>query len=236
MNWNDITLAKFQQVEEVNGRALPDIDKVLFSICVLYGMTESELNEADPKNVVRMMAEVERAFLNQFTPALCDKIGRYFINYNIPTITLGQYIELAFFLKDPLKNAHYVLATMSKKWLRKHTAADHRKKADYFLGQPIAKIIGCVEQIKKNFEIFNAGYKNLFGLDRVVAGDAQDDEFNERYGWIYSATEVAKHEGIKLDDAFAISIIQAFNDLIFLKAKGRYEMEQSRKNKPLQNV
>lgn len=231
MNWNNITLAKFQQIDEVNKRDLGDVDKLLFSMCVLYDMTEYELDNADPRKVIKMMGEVEKVFLKQFTPAPSNKIGKYFIKYDVSTITLGQYIELNYFLNDPLKNAHYVLATMANKWLRKHSASDHRMKAEYFSSQPVSKVVGCMEQIKNNYAAFNQEYKSLFGIDKVVSGDAEEDEFNKRYGWIYSATQVAQHEGITLDEAFGIPIRQAFNDLAFLKAKGKYEALQFKKMK-----
>ncbi len=231
MNWDKITLGKFQQIDEVNKSDLQDIDKVLFSMCILYDMTENELNEADPKKVINMMSRIESVFVKQFTPEPCSKIGAYFINYDVSVITLGQYTELAFFFSDPLKNAHYVLATMAKRWLRKHTTSDHRKKAEYFLRQPVAKVVGCMERIKKNYESFNQQYKGLFGIDKAVAGDVQEEEFNKRYGWIYSATQIAEYERITLDEAFALPIRRAFNALAFLKAKGKYEALQFNKMK-----
>lgn len=111
--------------------------------------------------------------------------------------------------------------------------SDHRLKADYFLTQPVEKVIGALNVIQDNYSRFNSEYKQLFGLDKDVAGDVQSDEFNKRYGWIYSATQVKDHEGITLDEAFALPVRQAFNALLFLKAKGKYEMEQLRKSKPV---
>jgi hypothetical protein len=115
--------------------------------------------------------------------------------------------------------------------MRKHMASDHRKKANYFLRQPIEKIIGCVNLITENFNQFNSEYKNFFGVDKDVYGEVEEQEFNKRYGWIYSATQVKEHEGITLDDAFAIPIRQAFNDLMFLKAKAKYDALQFKKMK-----
>jgi hypothetical protein len=233
MNWSNITLAKFQQIEAVNSLNLSDIDKVLFSVCIIYNMTEFELDNTAPGKVLKMTEHVSKVFESPFNPKAQNKIGRYFINYDISKITFGQYIELAFFLQDTVSHAHYIMATISKQWMRKHTANDHRKKANYFLTQPVTAIMGGVSLIKERFEEFNKEYGKLFGVDKTVAGDVQEEEFNKRYGWIYSATQVKEHEGIKLDDAFALPVRQALNDLVFLKAKGKYEAEQLRKNKPV---
>jgi hypothetical protein len=231
MNWNKITLGKFQQIEEINSREIPDIDRVLFSACIVFDMTEFQLDNSDPKKVVKMMSKVQSIFETPFNAKPFNKIGRYFINYDISKMTFGQYIELAFFLSNsPIQHAHYVMATIGTRWLRKHTASDHRKKASYFLDQPIDKIIGALNRITENFAEFNKEYKGLFGVDKEVSGDVQEDVFNKRYGWIYSASQVAEYERITNDEAFALPVRQAFNDLVYLKAKARYEAEQLRKS------
>lgn len=232
MNWNSITLGKYQQIDKINSQEQSDIDKVLFSTCVLFDLTEYEMDNAEPKKAIRMMAKMQSIFETPFSPKALTKKGRYIINYDVSRMTFGQYIELAFFLADKTKvtqYAHYILATISRQWTRKHTTKDHRKKANYFLNQPVDKVIGCVNRLVESFNEFNTDYKSLFGVDKAVAGDVQDEEFIKLYGWIYSATQVAQHEGITLDAAFALPTRQALNDLAFIKAKGKYEAEQLRK-------
>jgi hypothetical protein len=235
MNWNNITLGKFQQIEEINSRLIPDIDRVLFSTCIVFDRTEFELDNTDPKKVVKMMSRMQKIFETPLNAKAYNKIGRYFINYDVSKMTFGQYIELAFFLlpnakkEMDIQKAHYVMATISNQWLRKHTASDHRKKANYFLTQPVDKIIGSLKLIVESFGEFNKEYRSLFGVDKEVTGDVQEDAFNKRYGWIYSASQVAEYERITNDEAFALPVRQALNDLAYLKAKGKYDMEQLRK-------
>ena len=230
MNWSDITLGKFQQLDEINNRNLSDIDRVLFSACIVFDKTEYELDNEKPSNVVKMTNRLTKIFETPLNANAQNKIGKYFINYDISKITFGQYIELAFFLNKPIQNAHYIIATLSKQWLRKHSAKDHRKKADYFLDQSVVKIIGALNLVIEKFTAFNEEYKDLFGLDKSTVGDVQEDIFNKRYGWLYSAEQVAKYECIPLDDTYALPIRQAFNDLRYLKAKSKYEIEQFHKN------
>lgn len=233
MNWKDITLYKYQQIEEVNKQEMPDMDKVLFSACFVFDLTEHELDNTAPAKVLRMTTKMQKVFEMPFSPKASAKIGRYIINYDVSMMTFGQYIELAFFLVDKSKvtqYASYIMATISRQRMHKHTTSDHRKKADYFLQQPVERVIGCINIIVDSFNRFNNEYKSLFGIDPDVAGNVQNDDFNKRHGWIYSATQVAQHEGIKLDEAFALPVRQALNDLVYLKAKGKYEAEQLRKS------
>lgn len=229
MNWNKITLGKFQQLDEINNRNLSDIDRVLFSTCVVFDKTEYELDNMEPGEVLKLTTSLTKIFEKQINPAPFNKIGKYFINYDISKITFGQYMELAFFLLHPVQNAHYILATLSNQWLRNNKTSDHRKKANYFLGQSIVKVMGTLKQIIENYVAFNNEYKYLFGLNAEVNGDVQDNIFNKRYGWIYSASQVAEYERITLDETFGLPIRQALNDLTYLKAKAKYEFEQLKK-------
>jgi hypothetical protein len=229
MNWNNITLGKFQQLDEVNNRNLSDIDRVLFSTCIVFDKTEYELDNMNPKDVLKLTKKLTKIFEKPIDPAPFNKIGKYFINYDIAKITFGQYIELAFFLSHPVRNAHYILATLSNQWLRQNKTRDHRKKANYFLDQSVIKITGSLKQVIENFIAFNNEYKDLFGLSSEVNGDVQEDIFNKRYGWIYSASQVAEYERITMDATFELPIRQAMNDLKYLKAKSKYEAEQLKK-------
>lgn len=231
--WNKISLYKFQQVNAINSKeAMSDMDKLLFSICVVFDMTEYQLDNAGVNKAAKLMNNVQAIFSAPFPATASERIGPYFINYDISVITFGQFIELSFFLSlNPIQNAHYILATLSHRWLRKNKSSDHRKKADYFLTRPVGAVMGSVPVIQERFKAFTAEYKSLFGLDHEAAGDVQEDKFNKRYGWIYAASQVAEYERITLDQAYGLPIRQALNDLAFLKAKGRYEAEQVKKYK-----
>lgn len=233
MKWSNVTLAQFQQTDDINRKNLSDIDKVLYSICVLFDMTEYELNNHDPEKVVKMMAEVKKLYESPMKEMPYRQIGKYVIIYDVSVITLGQYAELVYFFSNPIKNAHYILASMSKIWKRKYVTINHRRRAEYFLKQPVEKVIGSLKAIRESFEAFNLEYQRLFGVDTEVSGNVQDDEFNKRYGWIYSATQVAEHERITLDAAFGLPVRQAFNVLAYIKAKSKYEAQQLKKIKPV---
>ncbi len=225
-NWNKITLYKFQKIEQINKQNIPDLDKVLWSVCFAFGYTESQLDELPIKKVDKLAAKMTAIFNSELKPNPVKRIGKYFINYDVSLFTLGQYIELAFFLQKPIQHAHYVLASVSNTLFRKNNAEDHRKKANYFLTQPITKVTGTVSQIVDNYNSFNKEYSWLFGLDKEVNGDVQEDPFNKQHGWVYSATQIAEHERISLSEAMGLPIRQAFNGLAYLKALGKYQDEQ----------
>lgn len=230
-NWDKISLFKFQQIELISNKpGMSELDITLFSTCIVFGFTEFELDNLPLKKVTRLTAKMQKIFETPFTPVPQKRIGKYWINYDISKMTFGQYVELSYFLNNPLQFVHYIMASISNKLFRRNKSKDHRQKAEYFLKMPVSKITGSLTLLMETFSVFNKEYKSLFGLDKEVTGDVQSDPFNKRYGWIYSVEQIAAYERITNEQAFALPVRQAFNDLAYLKAKAKYEAEQLKQN------
>jgi hypothetical protein len=102
----------------------------------------------------------------------------------------------------------------------------HQVKADILLKKHIRLILADYTTFLQSFAELLQGYKGLFESDEVVEDDGKMEKphsFIEQYGWIYSAKEVAQHEGITLDKAFDLPILQAFNALAYLKSEQAYQ-------------
>lgn len=85
----------------------------------------------------------------------------------------------------------------------------------------------------QTYQRLNKKYNSLFGKRFVEDEESNEGEvkrdaetFGERWGWIYNAELIKGFEGIKLDDVWNLSIIQALNALAYLKDKARNEREQ----------
>jgi hypothetical protein len=227
MNWKYITFSKFKRLEEINNRQISDEDKLLFSTCIVYGISENTLDNMNPKEAAKKILKVGK-LLNEVPKFEAKKfILPYAINYNTSSLTFGKYIEIAYFLQEGvLKNAHLIVASCAKSLKN----ISHSKKADYFLHKTIEYTLGAAMQITNNFNDFNKGYKGLFGAvkinDEGREEPVKEDAFIKQYGWIFSATQVAEHEKITLDAAFQLPVIQALNDLAYLKSKGKYLEKQ----------
>lgn len=228
-NWDKITLYKFQQVNAINARKdASDLDKTLFSICAVFNLTEHQLDNVGLRKAGKLAAITQRIFETPFVLGAASRIGRYLLNYDIGSMTFGQYIELSHYLSAPnqIQTIQFVLASIGRRRFRKHKSDGHKARADYFLLQRAELVMGSFTFLRERFKAFNKLYPNFFGLDPDTHGEVQGDAFNRRYGWIYSASQVAEYERITLDEAYGLPVTQALNDLIYLKAKHKYEAEQ----------
>lgn len=227
-SWKDISLFKYQQIELINSTPRYDeMDRILFSVCAVFDMTEAELNAKKGKQAIRLIKKMSSVLANPLAPKAARRIGPYRMAYDVSSFTLAQYVELEYFFKQTVKNAHYILASCSRRWHRKYSTVGHRRRADYFSSIPVEVAIGTIQLIKERFEALNREYAFLFGLDNEAhTNEAKSDRFNQRYGWTYSVSAVAEYERITLDEAYGLPVRRAFNDLAFLKEKVKYEIRE----------
>lgn len=223
--WDKISLQQFQEIDKYMSRTdLIDKDKTFYSVCVLYGITDYELNQMKIKKVYGMINKLNAILKERMETKPALKIGRYELNYDPASYTLGMFISLSFYISNGwIGHANKILAVITGD----ANATDER--AEYYLHQPMTRIMVSLKHLMSEFKTFILRYKNLFGLDREDAEEISSSSFQKNYGWIYSATKVAEHNRISLDDAMGLNVRIAFNDLAYLKAKDRFDAEQIKK-------
>lgn len=219
----EISLFKFQQIDEYMSRKdLDEQEKLFFTVCVVYDFTEYELDKMDIRKVWKLINKVNKVFEKELHPKPMDQIGAYEPNYDPNTYTLGQFISLSAYTQAYVKHAHRILGVITG------DAETTFERADYFLEQPMDKTVGSIKFFLGNFKQFLSKYKSLFGLgDESEVSDGHP--FQKNWGWIYSATKVAEHNRVTLEEAMQLNVRQAFGDLAYLKAKDSFDAEQIKK-------
>ena len=65
-------------------------------------------------------------------------------------------------------------------------------------------------------------------MDEGDEQPAPNDHFTTNYGWIYNVKAVAEFEGINLEAAFNLSVVQGLNDLSYLKEKQAFDARNTK--------
>lgn len=220
--WRNISVEKYQYINEIGNSPMDEIDKLLYIITALTGKTEQQINLISIDTYNKLQKQVTDRF-TKIEGKIVTTFKGFKFNYDFKKVTLGQYIEVQHFLKSgQVESLHLIAASITTK--RK---LDHVTRGEQILQLPFLPIMHAVAHFLEHFQAFNKKYTGLFGMtDQDGDADpATNDEFNARYGWIYSAKKVAEFEGITLEKAFDLPVIQAFNDLAYLKALSQYEIE-----------
>ena len=74
-------------------------------------------------------------------------------------------------------------------------------------------------------------YSGLFGKEEGIdeGDEVETNGFIESFGWVYSAKQVAKHNGIKLNEAWDLSYVEFLNNTYLVVHC--VEMNSRKKNK-----
>jgi hypothetical protein len=105
---------------------------------------------------------------------------------------------------------------------------DHGLKAELLRNKKVEHVLEDITSFLLSFAELIISYKGLFETDELEEEneDAKVEKphpFIEQYGWIFSAKKVAEHEGITLEKAFELPVIQALNNLSYLKSEQSYQ-------------
>jgi len=226
-----MTVSQFQECNKINNSLFDEVDKLALIICELYGKSVDEVDSMTSKKFLKYTNKIEKLFAKGFAkPFYC----RMKFETNAEAITFGQFIECQEWLKsDAIEVLHLVAASIFK-----GNRSNHKKVAERILKTNVSYVLNdCllfIESLKKLVD----GYKVLFGSDEIEEdedletlkkkGKLKKHPFVEFYGWEFSATQVAEHNRITLNDAYKLPVIEALNNLAYLKSKQDYEAKQNK--------
>jgi hypothetical protein len=212
-----MTLKQYQRIAGFYNQSDDEITQVALIVCDMFNLSHDVVDNMAPAKFIKYSNKVTKQF---------KKLGKkpYFGRLKLETdakkITLGQFIEVQHFLKmGEIDAMHLVTASI---W---RDSRQHNVKADILLKKHIRLILADYTTFLQSFAELLQGYKGLFESEEVEEDGKMEKPhpFIEQYGWIYSAKEVAQHEGITLDKAFDLPILQAFNALAYLKSEQSYQ-------------
>jgi len=221
-----MTLAEYQRIAGFWNSENDEVTQIALIVCDLYNLSYDEVNNMAPRKFLKISKKVEKSFIGIDKKPLFSRIK---LNVDAFSITLGQFIEVQHFLKlGEIDSMHLVAASIWK------DTREHKVKAEILLNKNIRYVLKDISAFLLSFASLLDSYKGLFEAEEQNIEDEEDAKvekphpFIEQYGWIYSAKQVAEHEGITLDKAFELPVLQAFNTLAYLKSYQSYQKHISK--------
>ena len=240
--WDDITLAKYLHLHPIIHNEWSDIDKFKEIVYILTGKYE-KVNEWSEQQI----KDYEFLFNFDFKREIKENFtinGRFYrINKDSELMKAARYIEVkTFYQNDFITNIDKIIASMVVPQKRKlclnirkckyidlpYNSMEHSKYTSDMLDLPFIFAYNLGVYFLRIINMIDSKYPVLF--DQVIEKEPNESGieyiFNRYYGWIYSATQVAEHERITLDQAFELPVLQFLNDLAYLKMFKKLEAKQ----------
>ena len=216
-----MTLADYQRIAAFWNEGDDEVSQIAWIVMDMYGMTYDEVDQMDPQLFLKYSNKAAKQFRSIANRPFWSMLK---FETDASKITLGQFVEIQHFIKAGQVDAmHLVGASI---WDDKRPHVD---KAEILLKTNIRHVLQDISKFYISFAAFVDSYKGLFEAEtiedegEIIAKPEKPNPFIDQYGWIYSAKQVADHEGVTLDEAFDLPVVQAFNDLAYLKAFQSYQ-------------
>jgi hypothetical protein len=217
-----MTVEQYQICYAINNTVTDEVERLAMIICELYNLTPEQVDSMQGKQFIKYVSKMNKALNTDFKKPFYSRLK---LKTDAKTLTFGEFIECQYWLKqDAIEVLHLVAATLI---IKKNK--DHEATANKVLKLNVNRILNdCLKFIE---------YKGLF---EIKENDDEDFEtfdkkeklkthpFIERYGWIFSAKQVAEFNGISINNAYELPILQALNDLSYLKSKQDYESKMNK--------
>jgi len=216
-----MTLAQYQRIAAFWDTKNDEITQIALVVCDIYNLSYDEVNNMNAKKFIKLSKKIERLFLKVNKRPLLFRLN---FTTDASKINLGQFIEVQHFLKmGEVDSIHLVSASI---W---NSEKEHKEKAEILLNKNIRYVLQDFSKFLISYADLLNSYKGLFETEEQNLEEEENTKvekphpFIDQYGWIYSATKIAEHLGINLDQAFKLPVIQAFNTLSYLKSYQSYQ-------------
>jgi hypothetical protein len=220
-------LTDFQRINSLYMGEGDEIDQVAWVVCDLYNLTYEQVDNMEPHRFMKYADKVAKRAKQATRRQWWMPFSLY--KTNAFKITLGQFVEIQYWLQQGDIQALHLIAASIHRWRR----GSHEKRANRIAGRNVRYSLQDVRKFLLSLKDLVQAYKSLFEQDEAEDSEEHEKDeqhpFIQQYGWIFAARQVAQHEGLNIDKAMDLPIIQALNDLAYLKSENNYRKHLSKK-------
>ena len=213
-----MTLDQYTRASKLYNEKNDQIEQIAWCICVVFNKRPEDVN-----NWGKWKFLFYTKWLNYRFSKVIKPLRPLDMITDAEQITLGQFIEVEHFMKSgPYDSLAPIGATIWKK------EGNHKDKAKELNKTNVRRQLPQITKFIESFQKLIESYSGLFEQEAITTEEMEPTEphpFVTQYGWIYSAKQVGDFEGIPLDKAYDLHILQAFNDLAYLKAFSQYQKD-----------
>jgi hypothetical protein len=184
MNWSDVTLWQYQQIENLLAKRGDDteLDLAVKSLAILTNRTETQIDSLSISELKEQLKTIEFLNTTKPEPKTQDyiKIGKkkYRCIYDIRKMPYARYVEAKYFASDITNNLHKIAASMImpmkltwRGWkLAKYDASKHDEYAQDLLSAPFEQVYGSVVFFCQVFADSIINLKDYFKEQMIASG------------------------------------------------------------------
>lgn len=226
-------------------RATEDwVEQVAYAVCYVYGFEPGQVNDMKKEEFIPFMRGMEKKLRRS---GIRPFYRRSLLIHDATKITYGQFVEVMTWVKmfateDGVKKHELAadsIPLIAASILKKRKPGQHKKNVARLQEMNVRRLLMDVRIFMLSYTELVESYSGLFDKEELTPDASQEeiDEYNketelnihpfiDQYSWQYSAKQIAEYERITVDQAYDLPIMQALNDLAYLKAENDYNKKR----------
>lgn len=229
-NWNEVRVSQWVELSTIDPQEFNSVFlHTIEALSILSDTDPEELEDLDPEELIDLAKKV--SFIQREPSNKPKQAVKGFMLKPLDALTLGEFIDLEYYISQTTENFTLLLSILYKRWKRDEWGNlifepyvyKLNERTDLFNEVSINEVFGAVNNYIAYSNDFKQRYENLFNpvieQDEEVELDAEDlkaeaeEKVFTKWSWEKLLYDIANEDLTKIDAVTDLPLVFVFNML-----------------------
>ena len=229
-SWNEVTVNQWVELNSIDPNEFNSVFlHTLESLSILSDTDPEELEDLSPEELIDLASEV--SFIKREPSNKPKQAVKGFMLKPLDALTLGEFIDLEYYISQTTENFTLLLSILYKRWKRDEWGNllfepytyKLNERTDLFNEVSINEVFGAVNNYVNYSNDFKKRYENLFNpvieeteteeLDEEDLKAEAEEKVFTKWSWEKLLYDIANEDLTKIDAVTDLPLVFVFNML-----------------------
>jgi hypothetical protein len=229
-NWNEVRVSQWVELSTIDPTEFNSVFlQTIEALSILSDTDPEELEDLDPEELIDLASQV--SFIKREPSNKPKQAVKGFMLKPLDALTLGEFIDLEYYISQTTENFTLLLSILYKRWKRDEWGNlvfepyvyKLNERTDLFNEVSINEVFGAVNNYVNYSNDFKQRYENLFNpvieQDEEVEFDAEDlkaeaeEKVFTKWSWEKLLYDIANEDLTKINAVTDLPLVFVFNML-----------------------
>jgi hypothetical protein len=229
-SWNEVTVNQWVELNSIDPNEFNSVFlHTLEAVSILSDTDPEELEDLTPEELIDLASEV--SFIKREPSNKPKQAVKGFMLKPLDALTLGEFIDLEYYISQTTENFTLLLSILYKRWKRddwgnlifEPYVYKLNERTDLFNEVSINEVFGAVNNYVTYSNDFKKRYENLFNpvIEEIETEELDEDDLKAeaeekvftKWSWEKLLYDIANEDLTKIDAVTDLPLVFVFNML-----------------------
>lgn len=229
-SWNEVTVNQWVELNSIDPNEFNSVFlHTLEAVSILSDTDPEELEDLTPEELIDLASEV--SFIKREPSNKPKQAVKGFMLKPLDALTLGEFIDLEYYISQTTENFTLLLSILYKRWKRddwgnlifEPYVYKLNERTDLFNEVSINEVFGAVNNYVNYSNDFKKRYENLFNpvIEEIETEELDEDDLKAeaeekvftKWSWEKLLYDIANEDLTKIDAVTDLPLVFVFNML-----------------------